>query len=571
MTMRLLALALGVAGVIAAQQGKPTPSQLAWLNAHAIELETVQAETGFADLQKLKAAFAGARIVSLGEATHGTREVFQMKHRLIEFLASELGFTVVAFEANMPEAYRVNDYVLHGRGSPKALLDGMYFWTWNTEEVLALIEWMRRFNASGKGPIRFTGFDMQTVRVAAHIVDDFLRTADPSYADEVRGVLNDAESLMPPAKTFVVSGGTLPVTAATGRRIRLSGAIKTTAVEGYAALRWRADGVNGMLAFDMQAGAPRGTTDWTRYETAFDLPLDTVAVEFGVLMRGTGTAWFDDLRLEIGGKIYDAATLPDLGFEASEVKGIVTTSEEYVASSDHSTSFRGRRSLRIQSRPRQGISAAELSRGVERMVAHLDASRPAYLRGTDAPTIDWAIQNARIVQQYAKMVSGEMSRDESMARNVRWILETAPKGTRIALWAHNNHVGRHERGVRTMGTYLDDWYGPGHLVVGFALDSGEYRAVEPGTGLGRFPLASAQPGSYEYVFARSGISRFVVDLRSARPDDPASAWLRTPMQFRSIGAIAGDRQFHSANIGDIFDLVVFLRETTATRTLSDIH
>ena len=44
-----------------------------------------------------------AHIVSLGEATHGTAEFFRMKHRLVEFLASEMGFTVFAIEANMPE------------------------------------------------------------------------------------------------------------------------------------------------------------------------------------------------------------------------------------------------------------------------------------------------------------------------------------------------------------------------------------------------------------------------------------------------------------------------------------
>src|SRR5687768_8995436 len=139
------ALVLSIA-IAYGQTAEPTPAQVAWLKANAIEVKTVDAGTGFADLQKLKAAIGGARIVSLGEATHGTREIFQMKHRLTEFLASQLGFTIFSIEANMPEAYRLNDYVLHGKGDPKALLKGMYFWTWNTEEVLAMIEWMRQFN-----------------------------------------------------------------------------------------------------------------------------------------------------------------------------------------------------------------------------------------------------------------------------------------------------------------------------------------------------------------------------------------------------------------------------------------
>jgi erythromycin esterase-like protein len=63
-----------------------------------------------------------ARIVSLGEATHGSREFFQLKHRMLEFLASEMGFSIFSIEANLPETYRMNDYVLEGKGDPAQLL-----------------------------------------------------------------------------------------------------------------------------------------------------------------------------------------------------------------------------------------------------------------------------------------------------------------------------------------------------------------------------------------------------------------------------------------------------------------
>src|SRR5437763_99183 len=105
-----------------------------WIRANAIRLSTAEDGHGFADMQALKPLIGNARIVSLGEATHGTREFFQLKHRMLEFLATEMGFTIFSIEANMPEAYRLNDYVLNGTGDPAELLRGMYFWTWNTEE-----------------------------------------------------------------------------------------------------------------------------------------------------------------------------------------------------------------------------------------------------------------------------------------------------------------------------------------------------------------------------------------------------------------------------------------------------
>jgi erythromycin esterase len=132
-----------------------------WIAANAVRLKTPEAGHGFDDMKPLKKMIGNARIVSLGEATHGTREFFQLKHRMMEFLASEMGFTIFSIEANMPEAYRLNDYVLNGVGDPAKLLKGMYFWTWDTQEVLAMIHWMREFNKSGKGRVQFTGFDMR--------------------------------------------------------------------------------------------------------------------------------------------------------------------------------------------------------------------------------------------------------------------------------------------------------------------------------------------------------------------------------------------------------------------------
>jgi len=172
-------------GASAREALAPGREQLDWLKANAVPFGTEAAGSGFEDLQALKAMIGDARIVSLGEATHGTAEFFRMKHRLTEFLASEMGFTVFAIEASMPEAFRLNDYVLRGEGDPKELLRGMYFWTWNTQEVLDMILWMRAFNASGKGRIEFLGFDMQEPKVAAENVRAFVKKADPAYAKEL--------------------------------------------------------------------------------------------------------------------------------------------------------------------------------------------------------------------------------------------------------------------------------------------------------------------------------------------------------------------------------------------------
>lgn len=155
-----------------------------WLREKAIPLESVEAEQGFDDMLPLKQIIGGARLVALGEATHGTREFFQLKHRMLEFLVTELGFNIFAIEATMPEGFDVNEYVLTGKGDPEKALAGLYFWTWNTEEVLDMIRWMRRYNADpgNKKKVKFYGFDMQDGTRAWKVLTHYLSRVDRQAA-----------------------------------------------------------------------------------------------------------------------------------------------------------------------------------------------------------------------------------------------------------------------------------------------------------------------------------------------------------------------------------------------------
>jgi erythromycin esterase len=169
---------------------EPTPADpqtLAWIKGHAIPLKGVEAGKGFADMQPLKALVGEATVVGLGEATHGTREFFQLKHRMLEFLVMEKGFTVFAIEANLPEAFAVNEYVLTGQGDPAKALAGLYFWTWNTEEVLDMIRWMRAYNEDPAHPakLRFYGVDMQTETVAYDQAKAWLDAVNPAEASNL--------------------------------------------------------------------------------------------------------------------------------------------------------------------------------------------------------------------------------------------------------------------------------------------------------------------------------------------------------------------------------------------------
>jgi erythromycin esterase len=80
----------------------------------------------------------------------------------------------------MPEAFDINEFVLTGQGDPRKTLTALYFWTWNTEEVLEMIQWMRRYNANPhhKRKVKFYGFDMQFTSRAVKVLVNYLRQAD---------------------------------------------------------------------------------------------------------------------------------------------------------------------------------------------------------------------------------------------------------------------------------------------------------------------------------------------------------------------------------------------------------
>src|SRR5688500_17198124 len=75
-----------------------------WLREHAVPLRTTEPSDDFSDLMHLKEFIGDARVVSLGEAAHGGREFFTMKHRLLRFLVKEMGFTLLGFEDGWAES-----------------------------------------------------------------------------------------------------------------------------------------------------------------------------------------------------------------------------------------------------------------------------------------------------------------------------------------------------------------------------------------------------------------------------------------------------------------------------------
>ncbi len=163
-----------------------------WLIDGSIPIKTVEAGNGFADLQPLKKIFKDVRIVGLGEQTHGSREFFQFKHRMVEFLVREMGFRVFAIEASYSACQNINDYITGKTDDGAKALDSQGFWTWNTEEVRRMIDWMREYNRGvpENKKIKFAGVDIQMNATGETKLLEYLKRVAPGRVAETETLFN---------------------------------------------------------------------------------------------------------------------------------------------------------------------------------------------------------------------------------------------------------------------------------------------------------------------------------------------------------------------------------------------
>jgi len=161
----------------------------AWLQDNVHTFESADPSENMEDLAFLQELVGDARVVALGEATHGTQEFQQMKDRIVRYLVREMRFDALAMEVSWPEANRMDSYVRSGVGEPETLQAGLYFFLARTQEVLDMIGWMRSSNATGT-PVGFYGFDMQYPGMAIETVERFLAATDSSVVTEVAARLD---------------------------------------------------------------------------------------------------------------------------------------------------------------------------------------------------------------------------------------------------------------------------------------------------------------------------------------------------------------------------------------------
>lgn len=134
--------------------------------------------------------FAQSRVVLLGEASHGTSEFYQARAAITRHLIEKQGFTIVAVEADWPDAAAIDHYVRHraSRRPDEKPFERFPTWMWRNTDVVAFVEWMREHN-DGKPTgeqAAFFGLDIYNMRSSIAAVLSYLDSVDPAAAAVAR-------------------------------------------------------------------------------------------------------------------------------------------------------------------------------------------------------------------------------------------------------------------------------------------------------------------------------------------------------------------------------------------------
>lgn len=134
--------------------------------------------------------FGDARVVLLGEATHGTSEFYRARAAITRRLIERHGFTMVAVEADWPDAARIDDYVRHQAPRPRRgdVFARFPTWMWRNIELLEFADWLRHHNAGRTEAerISFHGLDVYSMSESIHAVLAYLDRVDPAAAKQAR-------------------------------------------------------------------------------------------------------------------------------------------------------------------------------------------------------------------------------------------------------------------------------------------------------------------------------------------------------------------------------------------------
>jgi erythromycin esterase len=169
-------------------QNDTVSAEVAWLQQNVVPIGNATPDQSDGALAALQQTIGDARIVGLGEATHGTTEFWGIRQKISRYLVEQMGFTAILFESPFPNHLHINAYVTDGVGTAEEAHRRLGYWRY--QEMRDLIEWARTHNV-GRSPqdplLRFLGYDcaFRSWTEATALIADYLAVVDPNVVDDI--------------------------------------------------------------------------------------------------------------------------------------------------------------------------------------------------------------------------------------------------------------------------------------------------------------------------------------------------------------------------------------------------
>ncbi|MFN3190018.1 MAG: erythromycin esterase family protein [Aureliella sp.] len=517
-----------------------------WVESEAVRLTTVEPLDPLDDLKELDSVLGQSRIVALGESTHGTREFFQLKHRIFRYLVEEQGVRLFGIEASYAACTPINNYVRSGVGDPREAIKGQGFWTWDTEEVLDLVQWMKDWNEqrpSNSPPLEFYGFDTQDGYTPLKLVFEQLNKDGNSEVEAFERRL--AIALEGP----------------------YSDAINNATIEQLDALK------AAIRELGAYCSGLAGQTDDEVAQTKLLLEQAEAAIEID---RSRLERWSSiGMLAEVDLYSRIRANLPSVDGKIAEMSGeAAETLLELVRAAADLT--------RCQLRFRDELTPDERQAWRDAVQWGVVNAESDAVRQTLKDLKQFLSVSTEYLQKPKKLVN---ARDASMAKFVSSILALHGQDSRIVLWAHDWHVskldGNPVEDMPRMGTYLEQRYGADYLPIGLSFGSGAFQAryypeedEDPAKRvLKEFRLDGSRYDSFSHLFdfQDASVSAFVLagELGASLP-----RWFQTAHVNRTIGAVyqpkleRSESYYEEMAIAEHYEIVLHVRDTERARPLS---
>ena len=563
--MRLVLAALLAAPAALAQTDAPAvPTEVVdWVRQHAVPLAGADPALDDTDLDALLPVLGDARVVGVGEGTHGTREFFQFRDRLVRWLAARGRLDAVLWETALGPTLATEPMVT----DPDAAYDFeavMGGGLWNTEENRALLDALRAHNLGADRPVRFLGADMSDLDVSLVIAAEAAQRvgggARAPYAVVTEVLGTDPGELCQDAQACSEAVFTLPapelrrfVEAVDWLADELEAAGEPWTVT--IAARAPADLGRQYLPFMLMAGAPAETPaglgdGWAREAQAkAQAAADTLAA---VLAERDPAYW--------------AGVGP-------VVTAVPDGADVYRDSLGRAQRFEWDHALRgLRARVGTGRYGDDpgLVEAADALVAWLDAAHETLRRSPDHMSFD----------NY---------REVAMGRNVAEMGRKVGGDGVVVYAAHNGHVGTNPSitlARKSSGAYARDGLGDDYLAIGTFFGEGTFQARDRSWRRGsdaprlRAFETSAAPGSFEAMLAAVGLDAFALDVRQLPDSGPVAEWFARPRPTRNVGnsftpdppPSGIEAEYEDQVVADGFDVVVFFRRASrAVPTAAEIE